>query len=231
MAEKTFVDADYYRKLVHVVFFAGFKAVIVSKKIPTIDGHFPDYKTVSDYGEKEFDAIAKDPLMIRNKKKIGACRDNAKEFVAIITANGSFSRYVESFAPRASLENVMRLREDLIRRFGYLSRVTSLHFLMDIGMPVVKPDRTVMRVFSRLGIIEDERPTEKNIRKVISAAERVAHDTGEPIRYVDVVFSSHAMMTITGDGLAQGICLKAHPKCDVCPVTGYCNYYQTHSEL
>jgi DNA-3-methyladenine glycosylase I len=206
VAEKTFDDADYYRMLVHVVFFSGFKAVIVSKKMPTIDEHFPDYKTVAGYGEKELDAIAEDPLMIRNIKKIEACRDNAKTLKDIVARNGSFSRYVESFAPKASFENLMRLREDLIQRFRYLGGVTSLHFLMDIGMPVVKPDLTVMRMFHRLGIIEHEKPTEKNIRKAISEAERVARDTGEPIRYIDVVFSSHAMTTITGDGLSQGIC-------------------------
>ena len=125
----------------------------------------------------------------------------------------------------------MRLRDDLIGRFGYLSRVTSLHFLMDIGAAVVKPDLTVMRMFYRLGIIEDEKPTEKNIRRVISVADGIAQDSGEPIRYVDIVFSSHAMMTITGDGLNVGICLKNHPKCGECPVTKYCNYYQAHSGL
>jgi DNA-3-methyladenine glycosylase I len=228
MSVQKFEDADYYRKLVHIVFFSGFKAEIVEKKIPVIDAHFPDCRIVAAYGDKELEAIAADPAMIRNKPKIKACRDNAKTFAEIVAQHAAFSNYIESFDPKATLENVVRLRQDIISRFAFLSSVTSLHFLMDIGMPVVKPDSSLMRIFSRLGILEGDKPIERNIHKLISVAQTIAHDTGQPIKYVDMVFSSHGMMTATGTELRQGICLKDRPKCGECPVTKYCDYYTQH---
>src|SRR5579864_7260590 len=48
---QTFEDSEHFRKLVHVIFFAGFKAEIVEHKRSVIDKHLRDYRKVSTYGD------------------------------------------------------------------------------------------------------------------------------------------------------------------------------------
>lgn len=50
------------------------------------------------------------------------------------------------------------MRVALQERFEYLGEITVYHVLTDIGLPVLKPDRVVTRMFARLGItaVEDD---------------------------------------------------------------------------
>src|SRR4051812_19448377 len=80
VATKVFTDADYYRILVHVAFYSGFKAVIVDEKLPVIDNYFSDYQTVAAYGEQDILTMLADSGMIGHKGKIRGCIENAREF-------------------------------------------------------------------------------------------------------------------------------------------------------
>ncbi|HXB66864.1 MAG TPA: DNA-3-methyladenine glycosylase I [Candidatus Acidoferrales bacterium] len=105
-----FSDADYFRIMVHVAFYSGFKAVTVDAKLARIDAHFPDYESVAAYGPQEVTTIMADSGMIRHRRKIQACIDNASEFKLIVKEHGTFQAYVESFFPKASFEGVIELR-------------------------------------------------------------------------------------------------------------------------
>src|SRR5579859_6358644 len=135
---QAFTDADYFRMMIQVVFYSGFKAETVDKKLPVIDNFLSDYNTVADYGEPAVRAMKSDPGMIRNEQKIRACIENARTFRAIVKEYGSFRRYIDAYNPMAAFENIKQLRKDLRQRFAYLSKVTSFHLLTDIGMPVLK---------------------------------------------------------------------------------------------
>jgi len=225
---KRFTDADYFDILISVIFYSGFKAAIVNKKMGTIRKHFPDYMTVAGYGHEEIVKITSDPQMIKHKGKIQASVDNARTFKTIVDQYGSFQKYVDSFFPKTSFENLMRLRSDLIQRFDYLSTVTSYHFLTEIGMPVLKPDRVIRRIFCRLGLIESEGKSEKELLKVVSQGQKFAQETGHPIRYIDIVFVAYGRegQVRSGDiGIERGICLKDNPQCSICGVSKYCDYF------
>src|SRR5580658_3191964 len=56
-------DADYFRMMVHVIFYSGMKAVIVGKKTPAIDRHFPSYSAAAAYAEQDILSILADPEM------------------------------------------------------------------------------------------------------------------------------------------------------------------------
>jgi len=227
MATRTFTDADYFQKMVHIVFYAGFKAARVEQKRSTIDGHLPDHRTVASYGSEEVRIMLADPAMIRNKAKIQACIDNARTFKALVDQNGSFQSYVDSFSPKLSFANLMRLREDLIERFAFISKITAYHFLTDIGMDVLKPDRVISRIFSRLELIDGDGKgtTEDDLSQVVDTGRRLAQATQQPIRYVDIVFVSYGQMKSEGIGVEQGICLEKDPRCNLCAVTNYCRYF------
>jgi hypothetical protein len=69
---KTFSDADYYRTLIDVVFYSGFKAATVSARLDVIHQHFADYRIVARYEDDQVEEICSDPKMIRNRRKIKA---------------------------------------------------------------------------------------------------------------------------------------------------------------
>ncbi|HLG37850.1 MAG TPA: DNA-3-methyladenine glycosylase I, partial [Nitrososphaera sp.] len=225
VATKKFADADYFDILIEVPFYAGFRAVIVDSRMGAIRKHFPNYKTVADYGPKRVKEILGDPQMIQHAGKIQASVDNARTFKAIIDQQGSFQKYVDSFDPRASFENLMRLRQDLIRRFRYLGKITAYHFLTNIGMPVLKPDRVIRRIFYRLGLIESEGESEEQLLKVVYQGHQFAQATNHPIRYIDIVFVAYGQVQFPDFGIEQGICLKDNPQCAICGVSKYCQYF------
>jgi DNA-3-methyladenine glycosylase I len=217
---KRFTDAQVFRYLVEIAFYSGFRAATVTGKLEVIHRHFPDYETVAGFGEKEIQQILDDPAMIRNRRKVQACVGNAQALQRIVREYGAFQAYVDSFSPKESEGNLLRLRQELQGRFSYLGRITSYHFLMEIGMPVLKPDRVICRIFHRLGLIESTNHT----LEAIEQGRRFAEATGHPIRCIDIVFVLYGQAQSMEFGLARGICLKDNPNCTICGVRGYCNH-------
>ncbi len=217
---RIFSDFEYYQTLVSVVFYSGFRAATVSAKINTIFKHFPDFETVTNYNELRIAEIFIDPEMIKNRNKIQACINNAKTFKIIVEDYGSFQNYVDSFAPNESFENLLLLKEELEFKFSGLGRVTTYHFLTDIGLVVLKPDRVICRIFKRLGLIENE----NQLLKTIIQGRKFAESTALPIRYVDKVFVAYGQIQTSDLGIDKGICLEKKPSCDKCTLTQYCRY-------
>jgi DNA-3-methyladenine glycosylase I len=220
---RKFGDDECYRILVHVIFYAGFRAATVTKKLDVINERFPSYRVVAEYGDREIQNILDDKRMIRNKRRVVACVENARLFVQTIRSHGSFQSYIDSFGPPSSDENLLRLAETLQERFSGLGRINVWHFLMDIGMPVAKPDLVLTRTFNRLGLAaKGAEPWD-----VIREARNFAKATGRPIRYVDAIFVAHGQVKFPQLGVDQGICLRV-PRCTVCKAATYCSYCPEH---
>lgn len=223
---KNMDDKDIFWILVYVIFYSGMRASTVSKRLPGIKKYLYDFRKVKDYSEKEINQILKDPETIHHKRKIEACINNAKEFSKLLSIHGSFRKYLESFGPLSEEETIERLRADLRRRFKYLGKRTVNHFLTDLGLNVLKPDRVICRIFSRLGFIDDA----SNIEDAIKVGREIACATGYPIRYVDIIFAKYGQKGEEYFGLEDGICLEKNPKCTICGVKNYCNYFQ-HQQI
>lgn len=216
-------DKDLYQLLVMIIFYSGFRASTVESREQIIRNHFPDPNTVSSYSEKEVGAILTDPGMIKNIKKIRSCVANAKVFKKIIDEFGSFNNYLENFKPRESFENLILLKEELEYKFEFLGGTTVYHFLTDLGFNVIKPDRVIMRIFKRLGLIESE----KQLLKTVVQGRKFAEATGHPIRYIDIIFVKYGQQGPSDEfGLANGICLNHNPSCRVCGMVDLCQYYK-----
>jgi DNA-3-methyladenine glycosylase I len=223
-------EEEHYRQIVEITFYSGFKAVTVNQKLPSIHRWFPDHCTVAQYGPEQVKQMLSDPQMIRHEQKLKACIENAKTFAEIVRSFGSFQRYVESFKPEQSFENLLALRSDLIEKFAYLGNVTSLHFLMEMGLRVLKPDRVVVRVFHRLGFLPDETFDEEDLLEAIWVGYRFSEATGHPIRYIDIVFVAYGQVN-SGLSIEQGICLKHNPHCAICGVKEFCDYNSESEEI
>jgi DNA-3-methyladenine glycosylase I len=210
-------DEEYFQILKCIVFYSGFRAETVTKKLDVINKHLPDYKTISLLDDSKLALALSDADMIKNPSKIYATVNNAKTFRDIVDHYGSFQSYVESFNPTTSFENLMLLKEELEYRFDYLGGVTVYHFLTDIGLDVVKPDRVLVRIFQRLGLIENE----KQLLKTVIQGRKFSTTTGHPIRYIDIIFVTY------GQQGKDGICFSKNPKCNLCGLTLNCNYYKS----
>lgn len=217
---------DFFDLLVRIVFYSGMTAQTVTNKRAIIKKHFPTWNKVSDYDDKDIKKIMSDTKMIRHESKIKACVDNAKEFKKIVKKYGSFSKYIDAFNAKDSFENLMFLKEDLEARFSYLGGITVYHFLKDIGMPVLKPDRVIMRIFERLGLIDHH----KQYLRAIFHGREFAGITNLPIRYIDRVFVAYGQRERKELGLKKGICLgePRDPRCDICYARSICKYYKKH---
>jgi len=207
-------DADYFDMLKVIPFYSGFKAEIVDKKLDIIYKYFPTYSAVAKFTSATQRKILSAKGMINNPKKIKAVVENAKAFQSVINQYKSFHNYLESFRPTETLESLILLMEDLQCRFSYLGKTTVFHFLMEIGLPVLKPDRVIMRVFHRLGLVAHE----GQFWRAIMEGRKFAAANSIPVRYVDILFVKYGQK---GRG---AICLK-RPKCKKCLLQEYCDYF------
>lgn len=233
-------DDEYFNKLKFIPFYAGFRAEIVKKKKDTINDYFPNYLKTSNYGDNDIDRIKIDPDMIRNEDKIRSCINNARTFKEIVEKYGSFQQYVNSFeikdmCGKYSFENLMLFKEDIECKFEYLGPTTSYHFMTDIGLPVLKPDRVILRIFFRLGLIDTHEgkqliDTPKGMKlidthkgeqllKTVVQGRKMSEAVGCPIRVVDYTLWRFGQ---EGNG---GFCLENNPRCDICEVKKFCIYY------
>jgi len=222
---KTFTDAEYFQILMVIPFYSGFRAETVNSKLDVIYRYFSDFRSVAGYEAAKIAEILDDPEMIRHRGKINATVKNARAFMTITAEFGTFQQYVDSFSPKASLENLMRLRTDLQRRFSYLGKVTTYHFLTDIGMDVLKPDRVIRRIFFRLGLLNSEGESEKELLDAVFVGHKFAQATSYPIRYIDIIFVGYGQVRSSEIGIDHGICLKDEPQCSICPLQKECKHF------
>ncbi len=224
-------DEQYYRNLVHIIFYSGFRAETVSQRLEAIDRSFPDYATVATYSEPDIQRIISDPTMIRNERKIRACVANAKQFEKIVTDNGSFYDFLKAFPPPSTDAEILALRNRFQRLFAFLGGITAFHFMTDIGIAVLKPDRVIQRIFKRLGLVDGSLTDDVLYLACIREGQKFAHATGYPIRYIDIVFVAYGQVQSSEIGIMQGICLEESPNCSICGTKGFCEYFDSKSKV
>jgi len=227
LGEKPLTDDDCYRKLVHIVFYSGFRAATVSAKLGVIDEHFPNYKRVADYDEDDIQRITNDPRMIKHEGKIRACVQNAKAIRKLVSQHGSFHAFLKSLPPTRSDREILALRDKFRDLFDFLGNITAFHFMTDIGLPVLKPDRVIQRIFKRLGLVDESQRDDALNVALIREGQKFADATGHPIRYIDIVFVAYGQVESKELGLDHGICLEINPSCDRCGAVNSCNYTRT----
>lgn len=216
-------NQELFEMLILIIFYSGFRASTVESKEKIILWHLSDYEKVAQYTDNDLKRILADQQMIRNERKIKGCIANAKKFKEIVDEYGTFQNYLDSFDANSSFDNLVLLKEELEYRFDYLGGTTVYHFLTDLGYNVLKPDRVLLRIFKRLGLIESE----KQLLKTVVHGRKFAIATGRPIRYVDIILVKYGQQGESKMfGLKNGICLEKNPACNVCGLTDFCEYFK-----
>ena len=216
-------DQEVFELLVMIIFYSGFRATTIEQKEKIILGYLSDYTRVALFNDSDLSRILEDTKMVRNKRKIESCISNAKTFKNIVDEHGGFQNYLNNFTANTSFENLVLLKEELQYRFDYLGGTTVYHFLTELGFQALKPDRVILRIFKRLGLIESE----KQLLKSVILGRKFSKATEQPIRYIDIILVKYGQKGKSEKfGLADGICVEKNPRCKVCGLSKHCDYYR-----
>ena len=100
-------DQVLFEFLVLESFQAGLSWLTILKKRENFRKAFAgfDVKKVAKFDEKKVASLLKDDGIIRNKLKIAAAINNAKEFMAVQKEFGSFDKYIWSFTSGEQIQN------------------------------------------------------------------------------------------------------------------------------
>lgn len=207
-------DSFFFEKMCYCVFVSGFRSEQIRKRYNILRTLFANYNInkVAKFSEDKIKELMKNPGMIKNEKKIRACVSNAREMLEIVKQFGSFANYVKSFG-----DNKIELKKDLIKRFGFISRITVYDYLKEIGIDSIKPDVHVRRIFHRLGFIDSDDETDKTIEAVDKVANEMSKTIKEKLSVIDLVFWKYG---------ESKICTKNNPLCSECKLTKFCQYYK-----
>jgi DNA-3-methyladenine glycosylase I len=75
------------------------------------DGFDPE--KVARYTDRKLDKLLTDPRIIRNKLKVASARQNARAFLAVQEAEGSFSDYMWQFVDGKPIQNRFKTMSDI----------------------------------------------------------------------------------------------------------------------
>ncbi|HEX7021701.1 MAG TPA: DNA-3-methyladenine glycosylase I [Trueperaceae bacterium] len=96
-------------------FQAGLSWLTVLRKRENFRQAFANFDpaVVAQFGEREMAALQEDAGIIRNRQKIRAAVINARAFLGVQEAFGSFDRYVWQFVDGAPVQNQWRHRSEI----------------------------------------------------------------------------------------------------------------------
>lgn len=135
---------DYFQVLSKAVFQSGMSWRVIEAKWPGMLEAFHEFdpEIVAGFSPDDIDALASDPRIVRNRRKIEATVANAGTMLDIAHEHGSFRHYLDS------IDGFEQRLADLKRRFRFLGDFGAYYFLYVVGEPVPDHDefrRTHMR--------------------------------------------------------------------------------------
>lgn len=123
---------DYLDVMSKSVFQSGISWKVVEAKWPSTREAFRNFdaEKVAGLKPREIDALASDPRVIRNRRKIEAIVENARTMVALDAEYGSFRKYLRSHGDFEALV------KDLRKRFKFLGEMGAYYTLYVTGETV-----------------------------------------------------------------------------------------------
>ena len=240
-------DDEFWRRAAVLPFYSGKTAAHISVKVGHAAKHMLDYRDLaSDNWNEEgqgYLAYMADKKAYKNPKDLPRIINAARNLAMIKDREGS-KRLVDIFVPEAERaftnEDLIKIHQNIMRLgMGF---VTSLHFMTDLGLQVVKTDRVLTRSVIRLGLITS-RPYfggELHLLPSVSTKEaerlgaipefsyriqsilgNVADQTGLSMRAIDWLLVKIGMKADKGDGIATTVC-DTSPLCKLCKAKPMC---------
>jgi len=131
-------DDKYFENMARVIFQAGLGWKMIDKKWLNFKKAFADFSVdkVAQFGAAAVERLMKDEGIVRNRVKIMATIENAKEFKKIKTKHGSFQAYLEGLDKSKNYALVIK---ELGKTFQRLGPSSARIFLYSVGEDVRHP--------------------------------------------------------------------------------------------
>lgn len=132
-------NADiYFENMSRVIFLAGLSWGMIDKKWPNFKKAFKNFSIdeVAKFNEKDLERLANDAGIVRNRAKIAATIDNAKQFQNIRRAFGTFRSYLDSLDKSNNYALVIK---ELGRQFSRIGPSSARIFLYSVGEEIKRP--------------------------------------------------------------------------------------------
>ncbi|MCH7786030.1 MAG: DNA-3-methyladenine glycosylase I [Chloroflexi bacterium] len=124
--------ADYLETMSKSVFQTGMSWRVVDSKWPDIREAMREFDpyTIARFGEIELEELANDKRVIRNRRKLQAIVDNARQMIDLEAKHGSFRDYLRSH------DDFDATMKDLRKQFRFLGDMGCYHFLWVVNEEV-----------------------------------------------------------------------------------------------
>ncbi|PHS15259.1 MAG: hypothetical protein COA78_05335 [Blastopirellula sp.] len=202
--------------------YSGIKAATASKEIQDITSIFDQYSdfTKSEWDiEIEYDKSAKKMVLKHGGNCIHHFLNRTGQFSdkqtvgnlvklnkTVLLARAYNAHLLKSESPLdfvtsgANFDDVWKIHSHL-QAIGYTADITALHFMMDLGLSVIKPDIVITRLFLNLGWLHDiipELPHDLTAKDLVGkGAYRSKYDYMKPKIYKPVIDLSRKIVAAT----------------------------------
>ena len=131
-------DGAYFENMTRVIFLAGLSWRMIDKKWPNFRKAFKNFSIndVANFDEKDLKRLMGDAGIVRNRAKITATINNAKQFQNTKKEYGSFQRYLESLDKSNNYALVIK---ELGKRFNRIGPSSARIFLYTVGENIRRP--------------------------------------------------------------------------------------------
>jgi DNA-3-methyladenine glycosylase I len=125
-------DRGYFENMTRIIFQGGLNWKLIEKKWPNFRSAFRDFSidAVATFGNRDVERLMQDTGIVRNRAKIIATMNNAKQFQIVIKEYGTFQNYVDSLDKS---ENYAHAVKELGKRFSRLRPPSARIFLYSVG--------------------------------------------------------------------------------------------------
>jgi len=132
-------DNAYFENMTKVIFLAGLSWRTIDKKWTNFRKAFKKFsiEKVAKFSDKDVERLMNDRGIVRNRAKIIATINNAKQFQKIRKEYGSFQSYLDSLDKS---ENYASTIEELGKKFSRLGPSLVRIFLYSVGEKIVPPE-------------------------------------------------------------------------------------------
>ena len=167
-------EPSLLREAAWVILSSGMKETVVRAKFAAITHAFHDWRTAQEIADTEQECVDTALLHFNHSGKIGAIARTA----AIIASKG-----VSSILLELEIDAIGALQQ-----FPYIGPITSYHLAKNLGLPVAKADRHLVRLAKSIGC-DDVQTMCRNISLFL----------GDPVPVVDLVLWRFATIADISD--------------------------------
>jgi len=183
---ETVTEREFLCETAWVILCSGFRAAVIRQRFDHISLCFCDWESAEVIWRSRELCVSTAMGVFRHEQKMRAIAE------------------VAAFVNREGFPSVLeRLRSDALptlQELPYIGPVTSMHLAKNLGCPMPKPDRHLVRLAQRL-----------SCSSPFELCESVSTATGEPVSVVDVVFWRFMEQGGPLDLIASGALADTHP--------------------